>query len=117
MPMSKRGRWVKREEEAAEYLGGHRITKKFRGNSCPDIGIPGHENLRVDLKNASRFRHHTLFREIEANYVHRADDEAVLVTWLWDDPVEEMLVVISARLFKELLRQDVQLPMRADSNP
>lgn len=111
--MSKRGRWVKREEEAARYLGGFRITKKFRGNSCPDIGIPGHENLRIDLKNGARFRHHSLFREIEAKYIHRADEEAVLLTWLWDEPVEEMLVVIPARLLKELLGQDVQLPMRA----
>jgi hypothetical protein len=29
-----KGRWVKREEEAAQYLDGFRITKKFRGNSC-----------------------------------------------------------------------------------
>lgn len=108
-----KGRWVEREEEAAQYLDGFRITKKFHGNSCPDIGIPGHENLRIDLKNGSKFRHHGLFRGIERRYVHRADEEAVLLTWIWYEPVEEMLVVMSARLFKELLGQEVQLPMRA----
>ena len=62
--MGKRGKWVKREEETARCLVDLRITKKFRGNSCPDVGILGHEDLRIDLKNASRFRHHTLFRGI-----------------------------------------------------
>ena len=59
--MGKRGKWVKREEETARCLVDLRITKKFRGNCCPDIRILGQENLRNDLKNASKFRHHRLF--------------------------------------------------------
>lgn len=111
-----RAQWVKDEEEVARLLGWNRRTKKFLGNSTYDFDIPGYRELVADLKARQRWSHHRWFREIRDGYAGGDEDRAILVSK--ERSTGQILIIISAGLFKELLGQDVQLPMReTDGNP